>query len=99
MMRTKRLWAVILVMSVTGSLQAQNKIEGSLKADFVSSYVWRGLHLGHVSLQPELSVGWKGLSLAAWGSVGLSGHTEDHKEINLTLSYQTSDLTLGVIDY
>ena len=99
MMRTKRLWAVILVMSVTGSLQAQNKIEGSLKADFVSSYVWRGLHLGHVSLQPELSVGWKGLSLAAWGSVGLSGHTEDHKEINLTFSYQTSGLTLGVIDY
>lgn len=95
----KRFLIAILAISFTSSSQAQSKIEGSLKADFVSSYIWRGLHLGHVSLQPELSVGWKGLSLTAWGNVGLSGHKDDNTEINLILSYQTGGLSLGVIDY
>ncbi len=85
----KRFLIAILAISFTSSSQAQSKIEGSLKADFVSSYIWRGLHLGHVSLQPELSVGWKGLSLTAWGNVGLSGHKDDNTEINLIFSYQT----------
>ena len=98
-MKLKRILIVILAISITSSSQAQNKIEGSLEADFVSSYIWRGLHLGHVSLQPELSVGWKGLSLTAWGNVGLSGHKDDNTEINLILSYQTGGLSLGVIDY
>ena len=98
-MNTKTLLAAILAISITGSSKAQSKTEGSLKADFVSSYIWRGLQQGHVSLQPELSVGWKGLSLSAWGSVGLSGHKDDNTEINLTLSYQTGGLSLGIIDY
>ena len=74
-------------------------MEGGLKADFVSSYIWRGLNLGHVSLQPELSIGWKGLSLSAWGSVGLTNHKDDITEIDLTLSYETRNLSFGIIDY
>ncbi|MBO5579184.1 MAG: hypothetical protein J5952_02010 [Prevotella sp.] len=59
----------ILMLCVFCPVQAQDKVEGSLQADFVSSYVWRGLRLGHVGVQPELSVGWKGFSLSAWGNV------------------------------
>ena len=73
---TRLFWTVILVIGITGRLQAQSNVETSLKADFVSSYIWRGQNLGHVSLQPELSVGWKGLSLAVWGNVALNGHKE-----------------------
>ena len=97
-MKTKLLLAVVLVICTQGNVQAQSKLEGGLKADFVSSYIWRGLNLGHVSLQPELSVSWKGLSLSAWGSVGLS-HKDDNVEIDLTLSYETGGLSFGIIDY
>jgi len=98
-MKTKPFLAALLAVVSMGNALAQSEVEGSLKADFVSSYIWRGLNLGHVSLQPELSVSWKGLSLTAWGSVGLSGHKDDFREIDLTLSYETGRLSFGVIDY
>lgn len=90
---------VLLTLCAATPVQAQDKVEGSLQADFVSSYVWRGLRLGHVAVQPELSVGWKGLSLSAWGNVPLSKHEGDCHEIDLTLSYETGGLTLGIVDY
>jgi hypothetical protein len=61
-MKTKSFLAALLAVVSMGNAQAQSEVEGSLEADFVSSYIWRGFNLGHVSLQPELSVGWKGLS-------------------------------------
>ena len=81
------------------SIWAQHKVEGHLGADVVSNYIWRGKNMGHVSLQPELSVKWKGLSLSAWGSVGLTNYKDDAREIDLTLSYKTNGLSFGVIDY
>ena len=94
-----RTFIVLLAVSCMGVACAQSEVEGELKADVVSSYVWRGLHQGHASVQPELSVGWNGLSLAAWGSVGLTGHEDDFTEIDVTLSYETGGLSVGVIDY
>ena len=81
-----------------GSSQAQDKIEGSLTIDIVTNYIWRGQHLGDVSLQPELCVSWKGLGLSAWGNVGVSNN-KDPREIDLTLSYETGGFSVGVIDY
>lgn len=100
MMRNKLLLMVaMLSMGSMGCVQAQSDVEAHLTGDVVSSYIWRGLDLGHVSLQPEMSVGWKGLSLSAWGSVGLTNHEDDFRELDLTLSYETGGLSLGVIDY
>ena len=92
---------LIVTMLWTGmmSIWAQHKVEGHLGADVVSNYIWRGKNMGHVSLQPELSVKWKGLSLSAWGSVGLTNYKDDAREIDLTLSYKTNGLSFGVIDY
>ena len=67
-------------------------------ADIVSQYIWRGQDVGNVSLQPTLGVSYKGLSLTAWGSVGLS-EPADTKEFDLTLSYATGGLNVGVTDY
>lgn len=78
--------------------EKKSDVEFHLGADFVTNYIWRGLKLGAVSLQPEMSLSWKGLSLAAWGSVGLS-NKDDAREIDLTLSYETGGLTFGVVDY
>ncbi|MBQ9672919.1 MAG: hypothetical protein IJV34_08730 [Prevotella sp.] len=70
----------------------------SLGADVVSSYIWRGQDLGNVSIQPTLGVAYKGLSLSAWGSVGLTDAT-DTKELDLTLSYTLGGLNIGITDY
>lgn len=80
------------------NVQTQRKVEFHLGTDFVTSYIWRGLKQGSVSLQPEMSVSWKGLSLTAWGNVGLS-NKDDPSEIDLTLSYETSGLSFGIVDY
>ncbi len=77
---------------------AQDKLGGTVATDVVTTYYWRGQNCGDVSLQPTLGVAYRGLSLSAWGSVGLS-NAEDTKEFDLTLSYSTGGLTLGVTDY
>ena len=99
-MKTKLLiWVAILSIGSMSRVQAQSDVDVSLKSDFVSDYNWRGLDLGNASIQPELSVGWKGLSLTAWGSMGLTGHKDDKREIDMTLSYETGGLSFGVVDY
>ena len=99
-MKTKLLiWVAILSIGSMSRVQAQSDVDVSLKSDFVSDYNWRGLDLGNASIQPELSVGWKGLSLTAWGSAGLTGHKDDKREIDMTLSYETGGLSFGVVDY
>lgn len=84
---------------MAASAQAQSKPRAGLRADLVSTYVWRGLKQAGVSLQPEVAVGWKGLNFSVWGSVALTGNKEDINEIDLTLSYRTGGLSLGIIDY
>ena len=78
--------------------QAQNEVETTVETDVVSNYVWRGLEMGQVSLQPTLGVSYKGWSLSAWGSVGLT-NSDDNREIDLTLSYTTGGLNIGITDY
>lgn len=76
---------------------AQDKVEASVGADLVSNYVWRGMKLGDAAIQPCMSVSYKGFSLEAWGSYGLTS-SDDTKEVDLTLSYTTGGLTVAVTD-
>lgn len=76
---------------------AQDEVEASVGADLVSGYEWRGQDLGGFSVQPSITVGYKGLSLGAWGSVGLD--KEDNKEFDLTLGYSTGGFSASVTDY
>jgi hypothetical protein len=96
MMKKIVLFAMGLVMSMTTF--AQEEIETTISGDIVSSYIWRGQDLGNVSLQPTLGVGYKGLSLTAWGNVGLSDPT-DTKEFDLTLAYTLGGFNIGITDY
>lgn len=77
--------------------RAQDKVEVSVGADLVSSYIWRGQDLGGIGVQPSLSVSWKGLSLGAWGSVGFDSN--DTKEFDLTLGYTLKGFSVSVTDY
>ena len=97
-MKVKIAMIVTMLSSGIRGVWAQDHVEAHLGADIVSDYIWRGQDFGDVSLQPELSVAWKGLSLSAWGSVGLSDK-DDARELDLTLSYETGGLSFGIIDY
>ena len=77
---------------------AQDEIETTISGDIVSSYIWRGQDLGSAAIQPTLGVGYKGLSLSAWGSHGLV-NTADTKEFDLTLAYTTGGFNIGITDY
>ena len=88
----------VLSLNALTPAKAQDKVEASVGADFVSRYIWRGLDLGEVSFQPTLGLDWKGLSLSAWGSVGIS-NPGDTKEFDLTLSYSIGGFNIGVTDY
>ena len=95
----KKLSALALgLMAFVPGAMAQDKVETTIAADFVSQYYWRGQDLGAISLQPTLGLGYKGLSLTAWGSVGIS-EPSDTKEFDLTLAYETGGFHVGVTDY
>ena len=94
----RKMFFMAMLCAVGMSAAAQDEIETTMGADVVSNYVWRGQDLGSVSLQPMLGVGWRGLSLAAWGNVGLSD-PDDTKEIDLTLGYTLGGLNIGITDY
>ena len=90
------LFAMGMVMSMTAF--AQEGIETTISADVVSHYYWRGQDLGGASLQPTLGIGYKGLSLTAWGSTGLV-NPDDTRELDLTLSYTVGGFNIGITDY
>ncbi len=90
------LLALSLVMGMT--TYAQEEIETTVATDVVSSYIWRGQDLGSTAIQPTLGVGYKGLSLSAWGSYGIA-NPADTKEFDLTLAYSVGGFNIGITDY
>lgn len=88
--------AAATMMSLTAS--AQDQVETSIGEDFVNQYYWRGQDLGDVSVQPGVGIAYKGFSLSAWGSVGLSDK-DDTKEFDLTAAYSIGGFNIGVTDY
>ena len=89
--------AAVAMVSFSAA-NAQDKVEGSVSADVVSRYVWRGQVLGDAAVQPSASLSYKGLSLSAWGSYGFL-NTEDTKDFDLPLSYSVGGFNVGVTDY
>jgi hypothetical protein len=90
------LFAMGLVMSMTAF--AQDEIEATISGDIVSNYIWRGQDLGSAAIQPTLGIAYKGLSLSAWGSYGIT-NPDDTKELDLTLAYTISGFNIGITDY
>lgn len=82
-----------------GTANAQDKVEAKISADVVNKYIWRGQELDEFSAQPTLGLSYRGLSLTAWGSLGLSNDNENTDEFDLTLAYSTGGFNIGVTDY
>ena len=94
----KKIVLMALMFATVMSATAQDEVETTVSADVVSTYVWRGMECGSAAIQPTLGIGYKGLSLSAWGSYGLVD-TNDAKEFDLTLAYSTGGFNIGITDY
>ena len=89
---SKLLLVAALLLAVSSSSFAQV----SVGADFVSTYVWRGVAYGGPSIQPYVDFSSEGFSVGAWGSQSYDGG----QEMDLYLSYGFDfGLSLGVTDY
>lgn len=90
------LTAIALASSMSAYSQDNFEVHG--KADFVSNYVWRGFDQNSgFSVQPSISLGYKGLCLNVWGSESLTDG-DGAKEFDLNLSYSYKGLTLTISD-
>ena len=94
----KKIVLMAMMMATGWSAMAQDTVETTVAADFVNQYIWRGQDLGNTAVQPTLGVAYKGLSLTAWGSVGVT-EASDTKEFDLTLAYTAGGFNIGITDY
>lgn len=94
-------WVATALMLLPTTLMAQendnNDVEAYVQACLVSHYMWRGIDMAGISIQPEAGVSWRGLSLTAAGSAGFD--KDDLQEIDLNLNYQKWGFNIGVTDY
>ncbi len=100
---SKRLFvALTLVTLSVPSVVAKDELTGTLGADLVSNYIWRGQKNGNFSIQPNASLSYKGISLAAWGSFAIvpsDNYKGTDEELDITLGYQTGGFHMGITDY
>lgn len=94
----KKIVLIAAMAAMALGASAQDEVEATVSADVVSNYIWRGAKIDDAAVQPTLGVAYKGLSLSAWGSYGLttSGNT---KELDLTLAYSIGGFNIGITDY
>ena len=93
----KKIVLGLMLLCGATTIEAQ-EVETTISGDIVSSYIWRGQDLGSAAVQPTLGVGYKGLSLSAWGSYGIADPA-DTKEFDLTLAYSVGGFNIGITDY
>ncbi len=87
----------MIVLTAPTTASAQKRVEGTVGADVISHYIWRGQDRGGFSIQPSMSASWQGLSLGVFGSTGFS--SDDTQEIDVTLGYERWGVNIGVTDY
>ena len=87
--------ALAILVSVTSVRPVQAQ-EVSTGADFVSTYVWRGVAYSGPSIQPYVDFTAGNFSFGGWGSQGYDGF----QEMDLYASYSFDfGLSIGITDY
>ena len=82
------------------SVLAQDRFTVNAKADFVSNYVWRGSDQNSgFSVQPYLTMTYKGLNLTVNGSQSLTHSENAPQEFDINLGYSIKGFTFMISDY
>ena len=94
---SKVLLSLLILLSFSAA--AQNKLTLSPGADLVSRYIWRGSDFGNSpAIQPVLELDYGGFALGAWGSY--TTNDMNFQETDLYVSYTFKEVvTLAVTDY
>ena len=89
--------ALAAITFLPAQVSAQDEFTASVSGSLVSRYMWRGTDMAGPSIQPSLTLGWKGLSLDVSGNIPFD--KEDVRDIDVTLGYSLYGFNIGVIDY
>lgn len=67
-------------------------------ADMVSAYLWRGQHLGGLSIQPSVTLGWNGLYVCGWANIGADNWKFENlnPELDVTIGYDNFGFKLDL---
>ncbi len=67
-------------------------------ADLVSSYLWRGQNIGGMSIQPMVSLDWKGLYVSGWANIGADNWAfqDINPELDITIGYDNFGLAVDL---
>ncbi len=70
-------------------------------ADVVSSYIWRGQNLGGLSIQPSVTLAWKGLFVSGWGNIGADNwkFQDINPEMDWTVGFDRWGINVDVTHY
>lgn len=79
-----------------------SNLDFDIGADLMSRYVWRGTQFGGngPSVQPGITMSWKGLEVGFWGAYSLNG-INNVQELDLYASYTFLDdmFSVAITDY
>ena len=79
----KRIFSILPVVIALGFFIPVKSQDFFVKGDLVSSYIWRGMKNGGISLQPSFGFNYKGLSIYAWASTSFQ---KEKNEIDLYIA-------------
>lgn len=70
-------------------------------ADVVSNYLWRGQNLGGLSIQPSVTLDWKGIYISGWGNIGADNWKFNYlnPELDVTIGYDNYGLKLDLTHF
>ena len=70
-------------------------------ADVVSNYLWRGQNLGGLSIQPSVTLSWKGIYISGWGNIGADNWKFNYlnPELDVTIGYDNYGLKLDLTHF
>lgn len=93
--------ALISISAFSSLIRAEENQSGftfEVGADLVSSYLWRGQHVGGLSIQPSLTLDWKGLYICGWGNIGADNWKFENlnPELDITIGYDNYGFKLDL---
>lgn len=101
----KKLLVLALALIGVSAFSYQAKAEKGTRglsleigADVTSGYLWRGMHLGGLSIQPSVTLDWNGLYICGWANIGADNWKFQNlnPELDITIGYDNYGFKLDL---